>query len=79
LIVHPRVQIDHARQRRLCQHGVVEGIVARHALAAAQYLRVQEPALAHAMLVAKRALQFREDFVDRDRGEKAEAAQIHRE
>ena len=79
LLVHVRVQIDHAGDGGFGQHGVVEGFVGGHHLPAAHHFGGQQLALGDAVLAAEGALQLGVQLVDGDGGQEAQAAEVHGE
>ena len=74
--VDVNVQIDHAGDVGLAEHGVIQGVIRRDHLVAALDFGVQEAAFGDAMLAAEGAFQFGKELVDGDGGEEAEAAEV---
>ena len=78
LLIHVRLQVDHAGDLGLSDDDVVQRLVRLERLAAAHQFPVQHFARHHALLAAKGPLQLRIKLIQRDGGQESQAAQIHR-
>src|SRR5579883_2041701 len=76
LIVHVGIEIDHAGERGLGEHGVVEGIVGGDGAAVAEHFGGEQLAARDAVFAAEGALELGVDLVDGDGGQEPEAAEI---
>ena len=72
-------QVDHPRDLAFRDDHVVERVVACHRFARALHFAGQHAAARDAVFIVQRPLEFGIQLLDRDGGEKAEPAEVHRE